>query len=118
MGTRRLTEPRVLIGTRSRRCARAMLLFLASAGIHSAAEQTRPLAANVRTILTVDKPWSFLGENVLLHYCLENTSNTPIEMIDGSARNRFKVAMTDERGRSGNSVENVPHHVRGMEKRT
>src|SRR5438552_13556366 len=100
MGTRRLAETTVSIGTRDTRCALAMLLFLASAGIHSAAAQTRPAAANVRIILTVDKPSLFLGESVLVHYCLENTSNTPIEIVDGSAHNRFKVAMTDERGTS------------------
>src|SRR6266436_103191 len=97
MDTRRLSETTVSIGTRGARCALAMLLFLVSAGIHSAAAQTRPVAANVRTILTVDKPSLFLGESVLVHYCLENTSNTPIEIVDGSAHNRFKVAITDER---------------------
>jgi hypothetical protein len=61
------------MGTRGTRCAVAMLLFLASGGVYSAAAQTRPVAANVRTIVTVDKPSYFLGEKVLVQYCLENT---------------------------------------------
>lgn len=98
MGTRRLAEATLPMGTRGTRCAVAMLLCLASGGIYSAVAQTRPVAANVRTIVTVDKTSYFLGEKVLVHYCLENTSNTPIEIVDGSAHNRFKIAMTDERG--------------------
>jgi hypothetical protein len=98
MGTRRLAETTLPMGTRGTRCAVAMLLFLASGGFYSAAAQTRPVAANVRTIVTVDKPSYFLGEKVLVQYCLENTSNAPIEIVDGSAHNRFKIAMTDERG--------------------
>lgn len=55
-------------------------------------------------VLTVDKPTFFLGENLLVHYCIENTGVAPFQ-IDiggdyrgGSRSSRFKVTVTDARG--------------------
>lgn len=55
-----------------------------------------------RVTLLFDKEEYFLGENILVHYCLENTNETPfwIEMggdyRDASRSLRFKVTATDE----------------------
>jgi hypothetical protein len=59
---------------------------------------------HARVVLTVSKPSFFLGENVLLHYCLENTSTATFEIsvgsdYRGSSRSlRFKMTVTDELG--------------------
>jgi hypothetical protein len=46
----------------------------------------------------VDQPSFFLGENVLVHYCLKNSSAATIQITLGTAHQRFKVTATDERG--------------------
>ena len=57
-----------------------------------------------RVVLTLDKGEFFLGENVLVHYCFENTSDQPITVSVGSdyrgaSRSlRFKVTVTDDAG--------------------
>jgi hypothetical protein len=57
-----------------------------------------------RVALTVDKPSFFLGENVLVHYCLENTGTQPITIdVGGDSRGasrsrRFTVVVTDAHG--------------------
>jgi hypothetical protein len=56
--------------------------------------------AKSRVILTMDKTEFLLGENVLVHYCFENTSKAPIKIsyggdYRGSSRHlRFKVTVT------------------------
>ena len=63
-------------------------------------------AGDARVLLTFDKPAFSLGEPVLLHFCLENTSGTPFS-IDvggdyrgGSRSSRFKVMVTNAAGSS------------------
>src|SRR4026209_1829339 len=57
-----------------------------------------------RAVLTADKNAFFLGENVLVHYCFENTTTGPIKIsvggdYRGSTRSlRFKVTVTDDTG--------------------
>jgi len=57
-----------------------------------------------RVVLSVDRPRFFLGENVLLRYCLENTSSKPFQIEYGgdsrfsSRSQRFKMRVTDETG--------------------
>lgn len=77
----------------------------ASAG-HAAAQQsiTPPPPGRARVVLSTDRPRFFLGENVLVHYCIENTSSTPFQIRHGgdyrggSRSQRFKMTLTDERG--------------------
>ena len=63
-----------------------------------------PVPGDARVILTTDKPAFLLGENVLVHYCLENTGDAPLTIsvggdYSGGTRNdRFKVDVTDEQG--------------------
>jgi hypothetical protein len=54
--------------------------------------------------LSFDRPSFFLGENVLLHFCVENTSGLPFQIDVGgdyqaaSRSIRFKATVTDDRG--------------------
>lgn len=63
-----------------------------------------PPAGAARVALSFDKPSFFLGENVLLHFCVENSSATPFQIQAGSdyqassRSQRFKTTVTDERG--------------------
>src|SRR5262249_1276114 len=65
---------------------------------------TPPPPGTPRVVLSADKPTFFLGENVLIHYCLENTSAGPFQISEGSdyqfasRHQRFKITMIDERG--------------------
>ena len=67
------------------------------------AKQSVPVGAKVT--LELDRHEYFLGENVLVHFTLENTSSQPFEAdfggdYRGATRHlRFKVTATDESGR-------------------
>ena len=78
----------------------ALTLFLLCIGPECppASAKAPPQLADFKPSLTVDKPSFFLGENVLVHYCLKNTSAATIEITLGTAHQRFKVTATDERG--------------------
>ncbi|MEQ2007395.1 MAG: hypothetical protein ABMA26_11410 [Limisphaerales bacterium] len=58
-----------------------------------------------RITLRTDKPEFFLGENILLHYCVENTGTQAfVVSVGGDYRGagratRFRVTVEDERGR-------------------
>lgn len=61
---------------------------------------------DARVVLTLDRPSFFLGEQVLVHYCIENISNRPFSIsIGGDSRaatrsQRFRVTVTDADGRT------------------
>ena len=63
-----------------------------------------PTAAKARVDLVVRKPKAFLGENVLVDFCLVNTSGAPFKIdvggdYRGSSRSlRFKLKVTDAHG--------------------
>ena len=65
-----------------------------------------PVPAGARVAVEVDKATVFLGENVVLHFVVENLGPTPFRIFTGcDGRNgvralRFKVAATDEAGRA------------------
>src|ERR1022692_947596 len=75
-----------------------------SVGYASAQTIAPPPAGAARVVLSVDKPAFFLGENVLVHYCLENLSSAPFQIDVGgddraaSRSVRFKTTVTDEHG--------------------
>ena len=60
---------------------------------------------NARLTLVLDKDWYFLGENVLLHYIVQNTGGAPFHVdmggdYRGASRHlRFKVTAVDEKGK-------------------
>jgi hypothetical protein len=66
---------------------------------------SKPVPLGARVKLEVDRREYFLGENVLVHFILENTSDQPFEAdfggdYRGATRHlRFKVTATDEAGR-------------------
>lgn len=61
-------------------------------------------ADNARVELSFEKPTFFLGENVMVHYCVENASATPFGISVGgdyqgaSRSTRFRVTVTDANG--------------------
>ena len=63
-----------------------------------------PRTADARVVLTTDKREFFIGENVLIHYCLENTTAVPFtiqvggDYRGGSRSSRFKVTVTSAAG--------------------
>lgn len=64
----------------------------------------RPVPAGAKVTLEIDRPEYFLGENVLVHFTLENTGDQPFEAdFGGDYRGatralRFKVTAVDESG--------------------
>jgi len=64
----------------------------------------RTVPEGARVILELDKEAYFLGENILLHFCLENVSKEPFRFHMGadsrlaSRPMRFKVTAADEKG--------------------
>jgi len=63
-----------------------------------------PPAGAARVVLSVDRGRFFLGENVLVRYCIENTSAKPFQISYGgdnrgsSRSQRFKMRVTDAHG--------------------
>lgn len=74
------------------------------------ARGARPAAAGAQTLadaritVSTDRPTFLLGENVLVHYCLENRSSVGMTIeVGGDSRGasrsqRFKVVVTNESG--------------------
>jgi hypothetical protein len=77
-------------------------------------------SGNARVVLSIDRPTFFLGENVLIHYCLENTSSTPFQISyggdsRGAARSlRFRVTVTDARGAAVADPDPSGYHEGGI----
>ncbi len=77
-----------------------------------------PQGATVR--LTVDRPEVFLGENVLVHFTLENTGTQPFTMsfggdYRGSSRAlRFRVTAVDEKGQEAEDPDPSPINFGGL----
>lgn len=67
-------------------------------------ENGPPQATDARVVLSFDKATFLLGENVLVHYCLENASATPFRIqvggdYEGASRStRFQVTVTSADG--------------------
>jgi uncharacterized protein YjeT (DUF2065 family) len=79
-----------------------LLLVLPAAG--SLAQPVVNHAPAVQARVVFDQPTFFLGENILAHFTLTNTGNTPVAInVGGDYRGapralRFKVTATDEKG--------------------
>lgn len=71
-----------------------------------AGNATQPVPEGAKVTLEFDRPDYFLGENVLMHFVLQNTGDTPFEAswghdYRGASRHlRFKVTATDEAGQA------------------
>jgi hypothetical protein len=71
-----------------------------------AGRATQPVPQSAKVTLEFDRPDYFLGENVLVHFVLQNTGDTPFEAswghdYRGASRHlRFKVTATDEAGQA------------------
>lgn len=88
----------------------ATLLLVVAAGSIPVAQVTQILEpsqpGDARVLLTLDRPSFFLGEQVLVHYCIENISNRPFSIsMGGDSRaatrsQRFRVTVTDAKGRT------------------
>jgi len=80
----------------------SLILLLGTA--QSFAEEKKPVPGNAKVTLSCDKDEYFLGENVLVHFKLENTGGAAFNADSGgdyrgSPRSlRFKVTATDQNG--------------------
>src|SRR5436190_16087954 len=69
------------------------------------AEERRPVPRGARVRVELDRKQYFLGENVLLHFCVENTGGEPFKVefggdYRGSPRPlRFSVHAVDAQGK-------------------
>lgn len=81
-------------------------------------EQSVPQGAKVT--LQLDRSQYFLGENVLVHFILHNTSDTPFEFSQGhdyrgaSRHLRFKVTAIDENGQIAQDPDPNPNCFGGL----
>jgi hypothetical protein len=71
-------------------------------------------------VLTANRDRFLLGENVLVHYCLENTSSGPLHIdvggdYRGSSRSlRFEVTVTGEDGKVVADPDPKPFNMGGL----
>jgi len=84
------------------------------------AQTANGVPLNVKITLVLDKQEFFLGENILLHYCVENT-NGPAFSLDvggdyrgGTRANRFKITATGKSGRAVPDPDPVQWNMGGM----
>lgn len=80
----------------------------------------QPVPAGARVRLEAGRSEFFLGENVLIHFILENVGSQPFEMAFGgdyrgaSRALRFKVTATDEAGRVAEDPDPSPLNFGGL----
>jgi hypothetical protein len=85
-----------------------------------AGNATQPVPEGTMVTLEFDRPDYFLGENVLVHFVLQNTGDTPFEAswggdYRGASRHlRFKVTATDEAGQAAEDPDPSPRCWGGM----
>lgn len=120
-----VTRPRargLLLGLGLAGSSLGLVLGLVSLSAPSAraaeAADAVPQGATVR--LTVDRPEVFLGENVLVHFILENTGTQPFTMsfggdYRGSGRAlRFRVTAVDAQGKEAEDPNPSPMNFGGL----
>jgi len=79
-----------------------------------------PVPAGANVTLEFDRPDYFLGENVLAHFVLQNSGETPFETswggdYRGASRHlRFKVTATDEAGQAAEDPDPAPMCMGGL----
>lgn len=80
----------------------------------------QPVPAGARVRLEASRAEFFLGENVLVHFILENVGSEPFELSFGgdyrgaSRALRFKVTATDEAGRAVEDPDPSPLNFGGL----
>jgi hypothetical protein len=80
-------------------------LWLLLGAARTAGGEDTPVPAHARVSVELDKKEYFLGENVLLHFCVENTGKGPFQInlggdYRGASRHlRFKVQALDAAGK-------------------
>src|SRR5262245_47703949 len=74
----------------------ALLLLFFAAQVRQAPNP--PDVSLVRAVLLTDQSSFFLGENVPIHYCLDNISQTTFDAFFGSSPHRFASTVTDDTG--------------------
>ena len=85
-----------------------------------AGNATQPVPEGAKVTLEFDRPDYFLGENVLVHFVLQNTGDTPFEAswggdYRGASRHlRFKVTATDEAGEAAEDPDPSPMCMGGL----
>jgi len=85
-----------------------------------AGNATQPVPEGAKVTLEFDRPDYFLGENVLVHFVLQNTGDTPFEAswggdYRGASRHlRFKVTATDEAGEAAEDPDPSPMCMGGF----
>jgi hypothetical protein len=106
------------------RFVRTLLLLVACLGIapvsRAVPEKPQRVPAGARLTLLLDKDTYFLGENVLVHLCVENTGPEPFTVSLGgdyrgaSRATRFHVLGTDEQGREVPDPDPYPMNMGGL----
>jgi len=85
-----------------------------------AGRATQPVPRGAKVTLEFDRPNYFLGENVLMHFVLQNTGDTPFEAswggdYRGASRHlRFKVTATGEAGQAAEDPDPSPMCMGGL----
>lgn len=80
----------------------------------------QPVPDGAKVTLEVDRPEYFLGENVLVHFVLQNVGNTAFEAswggdYRGASRHlRFMVTATDEAGQEAEDPDPFPNCFGGL----
>jgi len=81
---------------------------------------TPPPSDQARATLRFDRPVHWLGENILAHFCVGNGGRDPFTIsVGGDYRGasrflRFKVTVTDDRGRVVPDPDPIPFNLGGL----
>ncbi|MCA1685662.1 MAG: hypothetical protein LC745_06680 [Planctomycetia bacterium] len=92
------------LGRMSRHALAALLSLAVATRAQPFRDRASPVPEGARVVLELDKKQFFLGENILLHYRLENTGKTPFTVSFGgdhrgaSRHLRFTVRATGPDG--------------------
>ncbi len=94
--------------------------LLVALSSQSDAGEDRPVPPGAKLTLVFDKESHFLGENVLVHLCIENTAPQPFSIdlggdYRGATRHtRFKVLATDAKGEVVPDPDPFPMEMGGL----
>src|SRR6188508_1602427 len=99
----------------------ALVVLVPCGEVLAQRQPTAPAPSDqARATLRFDRPVLWLGENILAHFCVGNAGREPFTIsVGGDYRGssrflRFKMTVTDDRGRAMPDPDPNPFNLGGM----